>query len=65
MSPEYDSERQTLGHTPYNPAVCMAFNNLCGEYDRNQKLSIHKLSVTYTGTISNFMNSQCSLVSRK
>jgi len=46
MPLEYDSERQTPGHTPYNLAVCTAFNNLCGESDRNQKLSIHKLPVT-------------------
>jgi hypothetical protein len=63
MPLEYDSERQTLGHTPCNLAVCTAFNNLCGESDRNQKLSIHKLRVTQTGTTSNFMHSQYSLLS--
>lgn len=31
-----------LGHTPYNIGMCTAFNNLCGESDRNQKLRIHE-----------------------
>jgi hypothetical protein len=65
MSLEYGSEWQTLGHAPYNLAVHLAFNSLCGESDRNQKLSVHKLPVTCTGTIPNSMHSQCSLLSCK
>jgi hypothetical protein len=65
MSLEYDGGRQTLWHIPYNLAVCMAFNNFRGESDRTQKLRIHTLLVTCTGTVSNSMHSQCSLLSCK
>jgi hypothetical protein len=53
-----------LGHIPHNLTVYMAYSNFHGESDRNQKLSIHELPVTFTGT-SNYMNSQCSLMSCK